>query len=86
MIVSFYGSVQQYTSDEKTFDAGDAESIRALIDRLGGNYGERFMDFLLGDNTCFFLVNGKGILTTGGLDTPLRPGDAVELLPFVDGG
>jgi len=86
MAVSFFGSVQKYTEGEKSFDAGEAPDIRALISRLGERFGDPFRDFLLGDGTCFFLVNGKSILHTGGLNTPLQPGDKIEVLPFVDGG
>jgi len=57
-----------------------------LIDELGSCFGPRFQAFLLGDETCLFLVNGKGILSTGGLDTGLVPGDKIEILPFIEAG
>jgi molybdopterin converting factor small subunit len=70
-------------------DSGDKEGVRnlhALINLLGERFGAQFKEFLLGDDTCFFLVNGSGIMTTGGLNTPLHAGDKVDILPFVPGG
>ena len=84
--VLFHGGVKEYTSDEKSFEAGGTQSVRMLIELLGEHFGADFKDFLLGDDTCFFLVNGNGIMTTGGLSTLLSPGDTVEVLPFVEGG
>ena len=86
MTVLFYGNVQEYTSGEKSTEVEDAPNIRALIELLGRHFGAQFKEFLLGDDTCFFLVNGSGIMTTGGLRTPLRRDDTVEVLPFVNGG
>ena len=86
MKVLFYGNVQDHTEGEKSIEVDGALSVRALIDLLGEKFGERFKEFLLGDDTCFFLVNGNGIMTTGGLGTPLHSGDTVEVLPFVEGG
>ncbi len=86
MKVQFYGAVLDRAQGEKAIDVPDAASLSQLIDRLGARYGEPFKAFLMGEETCFFLVNGSGILATGGLDTPLRAGDTVDVLPFVDGG
>ena len=86
MKITFFGSVQEYAAGDKAFEAEDVRSVRDLVDLLGGHYGESFRRFLLGDNTCIFLLNGKSVVTAGGLDAPLAPGDTVDVLPFVDGG
>ena len=86
MNVIFYGNVLDYTNGEKSFEVLNCQNVRELVDELGRNYGERLKDFLLGEETCFFLVNGKGIMMTGGLDTKLRPGDKIEVLPFAEAG
>jgi len=86
MKVLFHGSVKDHTSGDNALELSGARSLRILIDELGQHFGEEFRQFLLGDETCFFLVNGSGIMTTGGLDTPLNDGDTVEVLPYVDGG
>jgi len=86
MTVIFHGNVQEYTSGKKSYTAGATQSMRTLIETLCEHFGENFREFLLGKDTCFFLVNGKGIIATGGLDTPLHPEDKVDVLPFVGGG
>ena len=86
MKVLFYANARDYTNGEKSFEAEPARSVSALIDQLGEKFGEKLRKFLLADNTCFILVNGTGIMTTGGLDTLLHPGDKIEILPLVGGG
>ena len=86
MQVLFHGSVRDHTSGESSFDPGEARDLRRLIEMLGERFGEPFREFLIGDQNCFFLVNGSGTMMTGGYDTPLKNGDTVEILPFVDGG
>lgn len=86
MTVSFHGNVKEHTQGAKSIEVADTQSVRTLIDLLGERFGGPFREFLLGDETCFFLVNGSGIMATGGLNTPLHAGDTVEVLPFVDGG
>jgi len=85
MKVYFYGNVRDYTRGEKMAEP-DCANIRELVSALGKKFGKRFEDFLLGDKTCFFLVNGKGVMMTGGLDTRLGPDDRVEILLFADAG
>ena len=86
MKILFYGNVLDCTNGEKSFEAIDCVNLHELVDKLGGHYGERFKEFLLGEKTCFFLVNGKGIMMTGGLNTKLNPQDKIEVLPFADAG
>ena len=86
MNVSFYADANEYTAGEKSFETDAAGNVGALIDMLGERFGEKLKKFLLGDNTCFIIVNGKGIMTTGGLATPLAAGDKIEVLPLVGGG
>ena len=86
MKVLFYGNVLEYTDGEKAVEFDGCSKVRDLAGKLGDHYGERFKEFLLGEETCFFLVNGKGLMMTGGLDTPLNPGDKIEVLSFVEAG
>jgi len=89
MKIIFYGSVLEYTNNEKSFETSDNANIatvRELINELCLHYGERLKEFLLGEDTCFFLVNGAGLMMTGGLNTKLQPGDKIEVLPFADAG
>ena len=91
MKVLFYGNVLDYTRGEKSFEVykspeNSVSNVRELVDELGNYYGEGLKEFILGEENCFFLVNGKGLMMTGGLDTKLCPGDKIEVLPFADAG
>jgi len=84
--ISFYASIIDYTNGAACFEAKKSSSIRELIDELGDQFGNKFKEFLLSDNTCFFLVDGKGIINSGGLNTKINPDDKIEILPFVEAG
>ncbi|MCL2180695.1 MAG: MoaD/ThiS family protein [Treponema sp.] len=86
MKINFYADLLKHTNNEKSFEAKYSSSIRELIDELGSHYGTQFKDFLLGEENCFFLVNGTGLMMTGGLDTKLKPDDKIEMLPFAEAG
>ena len=86
MKILFFGNVLEYTNREKSIDISGCPVVRDLVGELGRIYGERFREFLLGGETCFFLVNGKGLMMTGGLDTRLNTDDNIEILPFTEAG
>jgi molybdopterin converting factor small subunit len=86
MKVFFYGNVLEYTNNEKSCETGNCFNVRELINELGNHYGERLKNFLLSKETCFFLVNGTGIMMTGGLETKLQSHDKIEVLPFAEAG
>jgi len=88
MTVTFYGRITEHTKGESQFTPvpGECSSLRELIDMLGNYYGENFKSFLTADETCLILINSSGIAFSGGLDTPLKQKDKVEILPFVDAG
>jgi len=86
MTVLFYGNALGHTGGEQSFAVEDSASVRSLIDTLGDHFGQGLKDFLLGDETCLILVNGKGLMPTGGINTPLSLGDRIEVLPFVEAG
>ncbi|MCL2720927.1 MAG: MoaD/ThiS family protein [Treponema sp.] len=86
MKIIFYGNVLEYTNNEKTYEAKNCTNVRSLIDELGLHYGEGLKNFIMSDETCFFLVNGKGIMLTGGLETKLNQQDKIELIPFTEAG
>ena len=86
LTVTFYSSVTKYTNGDKSYTPKNHLTLRGLLKELGDHYGEGFESFINGNETCLFLINGKGIKLTGGLDSPLEQGDKVEILPFVDAG
>jgi molybdopterin converting factor small subunit len=86
MKIFFYGDVTKQTNGEKSCEIKDCLNVRDLVYELSNHYGEPFGEFLLGEGTCFFLVNGKGLMMTGGTDTKLCPDDKIEILPFTEAG
>ena len=83
------GRLKADSAKEKLISLNNEIEINAfsehLIDLNEKNIFEGY-NIVLGEETCFFLVNGKGIMMTGGLDTKLCPGDKIEVLPFADAG
>ena len=88
MTVTFYGRITEYTGGDKTFtpEKGAFLTLRGLLDGLGRHYGEGFEAFINGNETCLILLNGNGAALAGGMDPPLKEGDKVDILPFVDAG
>jgi len=86
MVVIFYGSARDYTDGAKSIEIEVCKDLWSLIDCLGARFGGEFKDTLSGGEKWLFLVNGKGIVTTGGLNTPLKQGDKVEVLSIVEAG
>ena len=56
-------------------------TLGELLDRAAERYGDAFTRIL---PRCRLWVNGEE--PASGLDTPLRPGDEVAVLPPVSGG
>ena len=86
MTVFFYGSITRYTNGDKTFTPTVHAALRGVVEELREVYGEEFGTFIRGNETCIFLINGKGVMMSGGLDAPVCFGDKIEILPFVDAG
>ena len=86
MLVTFYSNITKHTNGDRSFTPKIHPTLRGVLEELGDFYGEGFTSFINGNETCIFLINGKGIKLSGGLDSPLSQGDKVEILPFVDAG
>jgi len=86
MTVVFYGSITKYTNGEKRYTPKTHPTLRRLFGELGEHYGDQFASVIHGSETCLILINGKGIMLSGGLDSSLNPGDKIEILPFVEAG
>ena len=86
MTVSFFGSVLSHTGGKKSIDVEECQNVLDLVSRLTCHFGDAFGEFVLSSENCFFLINGKGLMMTGGLETKLNPGDRIELLPFTQAG
>jgi len=86
MTVTFYGKVCEYTNGDKSYTPRAHVFLRDLLEELGDYYGERFLSFINGNEACIILINGKGIMLSGGINTALDPNDKIDILPFVDAG
>ena len=86
MTVTFYGGITRYTNSDKTYTPKAHTTLRGLLEELGEYYGEQFVSFVNGNEACVILINGQGIMMSGGLDSTLETGDRIEILPFVDAG
>lgn len=69
----------------------EASSVREVLSLLASQYGEELRRRLFTpvgqlQETVAVLVNGRNIRFVQGLDTPLRAGDTVTLIPPVAGG
>ena len=86
MTVSFYGGITRYTNGDSSYTPKVHAALRGLLEELGEYYGEQFVSFINEKETCIILINGKGIMLSGGPDSVLDSGDKIEILPFVDAG
>ena len=93
MRVRFFAYLRgpEYASCKETSITG-AGTVRELGLRLGGLYGERFLnEFFTPDRTdlgerIIVLVNGRRVEFLSGLDTPLKESDDIQIFPVVAGG
>jgi MoaD family protein len=81
--------LRTYTSGAKNVE-GKGDSLSALIDDLDSNYpglkGRLITDQGSLHRFVNVYVNDEDVRFTGGLDTALKDGDAVTILPAVAGG
>jgi molybdopterin converting factor small subunit len=78
--------LRTYTDGAKTVDA-NGDTLAALVDDLNDGIKGRL---ITEDGSLHrfinVYVNGEDVRFTGSLDTPLKDGDAVTILPAVAGG
>ncbi len=67
-------------------------TVNVVLEKLSEKYGKPFKDYVYdsknGEVKGFlqFLVNGRSISTSGGLESELSDGDVLAILPPVSGG
>jgi molybdopterin converting factor small subunit len=75
------------TAVERHFESelGDHTTIQQLFRQLTAR-NPSILSPLLWDSTLTVLINGRNIYSLQGMNTILRDGDIVTLIPFVVGG
>lgn len=74
------------------FPKGEKVTVSVVLEQLSEKYGKTFKDYVYdstsGEVKGFlqFLVNGRSISTSGGLEFELSDGDVLAILPPVSGG
>ena len=74
------------------FPSGEKVTVDTLLKTLAKKYGKLFIEYVYDSKTgqvknfLQFLVNGTSTATLNGLETELRDGDVLAILPPVGGG
>lgn len=91
--VKFFALVRELTGKrEETVEVDDGSTVRTLLDRLAEEYGAKFQEYLFDPGSTKprgylqFLVDGRNIVLMQGLDTVLKEGNSLAILPPVGGG
>ena len=81
--------LRTYTGGEKSVEA-KGDTLSAVIDDLDGSYtglkGRLITDEGALHRFVNVYVNDEDVRFTGSLDTPIKDGDSVTILPAVAGG
>jgi molybdopterin synthase sulfur carrier subunit len=93
--VRFFTSLREIVNKKEEileFPEGEKATVDTVLKTLRQRYGERFVEYVYDRETgevrgfLQFLVNGKSASTLNGLQTELKDGDILAILPPVGGG
>ena len=75
----------------ETLSLHEGATVKNLIDRLVGLYGDRLRGYLYGEDgrlldILMFSINEQDMRSLDGYDTILRDGDRVLVMPPIGGG
>jgi molybdopterin synthase sulfur carrier subunit len=91
--VKFFALVRELTGKrEEIVDLNDQATVRTLLGKLVEEYGVKFRDYIFDPVSqeprghVQFLLDGRNITLMQGLDTALREGTSLAILPPVGGG
>lgn len=80
--------LRPYTKDQKTVEA-EGSTLSAVISDLDAKYtglGERLLENGALRRYINVYVNDEDVRFLGGLETPIKDGDSITVLPAVAGG
>ena len=90
MIVKFFATFRRLTGESScrvdSSPATAGELLRELSRRYGPAFEAAVFDHQRLSETVIILVNGRNLIHTGRLDTPVSAGDEVSVFPMVAGG
>ena len=90
--VKFFTSLREITGKKvDEIQLQDIITVEELLTQLASKYGKKFREYLYNEkgnvrSHLSILVNGKSTNVLQGLDTELKEGDTVAILPPVGGG
>lgn len=93
--VRFFTTLREIVNKREetlTFTGGEKVTVDLVLKALAQKYGKPFMEYVYNGKTeqpknfLQFLVNGTSTSTLNGLETELRDGDVLAILPPVGGG
>ena len=93
--VRFFTNLREIVNKREetlTFTEGEKVTVDLVLKTLAQKYGKPFMEYIYNGKTeqpknfLQFLVNGTSTSTLNGLETELRDGDVLAILPPVGGG
>ncbi|MEM2994459.1 MAG: ubiquitin-like small modifier protein 1 [Candidatus Bathyarchaeia archaeon] len=93
--VRFFTTLKEFVGKkEETLEFSDEEvvTVNAVLKRLSERYGKGFDEYVFNGETgeakgfLQFLINGRSASTLDGLNTKLKNGDVLAIIPPVGGG
>jgi MoaD family protein len=88
--VRIFGDLIPLLGRTQTVEAREGSRVEALVRKVSSQAGETRPGYIgshkIRGKTLVILVNGRNISTLNGLDTILKDGDTVILLPPFAGG
>ena len=93
--VRFFTNLREIVNKREetlTFTEGEKVTVDLVLKTLAQKYGKPFTEYVYNGKTeqpknfLQFLVNGTSTSTLNGLETELRDGDVLAILPPVGGG
>ena len=93
--IRFFTNLREITNKREeilSFPDGEKVTVNRVIQTLAKKYGKAFVDYVYDSKTgevkgfLQFLINGTSTSTLNGLDTELKDGDVLAILPPVGGG
>ena len=93
--VRFFTSLREIVNKKEEalkFLEGEKVTVDTVLNTLAQRYGKRFAEYVYDGKTgevrgfLQFLINGRSVTALNGLQTELKDGDVLAILPPVSGG